>query len=99
MMKNLTFEVNPNHEIITKLNSLRKKDSKLASLMAKQILDNTMIGAGMLSDPKPLVDRIYKIMAHAMDSAEAVAGEQRSQPHREIEDKNTNTESVLKQKP
>ena len=99
LSKNLTFEINPNHEVITKLNALRKKDTKFASLMAKQLLDNTMIGAGMLNDPKPLVDRIYKIMNYAMDSVAEKESTKEAEPVREIEGESESAESILKQKP
>ena len=91
MMKNLTFEINPNHEIITKLNKIRKVDTQFASLMVKQLLDNTLISSGMLQDPKPFIDRIYKIMNHAMEGKENPK-QKSAEPVRELED----DESILK---
>ena len=35
MDQNLTLEINPNHELILKLNELRKTDMKLANLLAR----------------------------------------------------------------
>lgn len=35
MDKNLTMEVNPNHEIIVKLNEMRKTDMAVASMVAR----------------------------------------------------------------
>jgi len=35
MDKNLTLEVNPNHEIIKKLNEMRKTDMSIAALVAR----------------------------------------------------------------
>jgi HSP90 family molecular chaperone len=65
--KNLTFEVNPNHELIIKLNTLRKANPQFASTLMKQLLDNTMLTAGVQTDLKQFVNRINKIMVHTMD--------------------------------
>jgi len=92
MMKNLTFEINPNHELITKLNRIRKIDTQFASMMVKQLLDNTMISSGMLQDPKPFIDRIYKIMNHAMDGKEKAQSKIAEPVREEAEDE----ESILK---
>lgn len=35
MDKNLTLEINPNHEIISKLNEMRKTDMNVAALVAR----------------------------------------------------------------
>jgi len=91
-MKNLTFEINPNHELITKLNRIRKIDTQFASMMVKQLLDNTMISSGMLQDPKPFIDRIYKIMNHAMDGKEKAQSKIAEPVREEAEDE----ESILK---
>lgn len=39
LLKNLTLEINPSHEIIMNLNQLRKQDNKTASLILKLIFD------------------------------------------------------------
>ena len=33
--KNLTMEINPNHELMIKLNQIRKSDAKTATLIAR----------------------------------------------------------------
>jgi len=43
MNKNNTLEINPNHPIIVKLNELRKRDQKRASLLTQQMMDNVML--------------------------------------------------------
>jgi TNF receptor-associated protein 1 len=62
------MEVNPNHEIIRKLNEMRKTDMKIAALVARQILDNTMLSAGMVNDVKSVVTRVNKLILHVFDS-------------------------------
>ena len=47
MNRNNTLEINPTHPIVIKLNSLRKKDSKTAGLIAKQFLDNVLMNSGI----------------------------------------------------
>jgi len=43
--KNLTLEINPNHDLIVKLNRIRKNDQKIATLVARQVLDMSLINA------------------------------------------------------
>ena len=62
------MEVHPNHEIIRKLNEMRKTDMKIAALVARQILDNTMLSAGMVNDVKSVVTRVNKLILHVFDS-------------------------------
>lgn len=45
--KNNTLEINPQHPIVVKLNQLRKKDSKKASTIAKQLMDNVLTLSGI----------------------------------------------------
>lgn len=68
MDKNLTMEVNPNHEIIVKLNEMRKTDMAVASMVARQLLDNTMLSAGMVTDIKEVVGRVNRMILHVFDS-------------------------------
>ena len=68
MNKNLTFEINPNHELIIKLNQTRKINPKFASMLLRQLLDNTMISAGILTDIKQFINRINKIIVHSLDT-------------------------------
>lgn len=68
MDQTLTLEVNPNHEIITKLNEMRKTDMAVASLVARQVMDNTLLSAGMVTDVKSTVNHINKLILHVFDS-------------------------------
>jgi hypothetical protein len=47
MNKNNTLEINATHPIMVKLNKLRKKDSKKASQVAKQVMDNILTVTGI----------------------------------------------------
>jgi molecular chaperone HtpG len=56
------LEVNPRHDIIRKLASLRDGDPDSAALIAEQVLDNALLSAGLLEDPQRIVSRTEKIM-------------------------------------
>jgi len=47
---------------------MRKTDMKIASLVARQVLDNTMLNAGMVNDVKSVVNRVNKLILHVFDS-------------------------------
>jgi TNF receptor-associated protein 1 len=58
------LEVNPAHPLIAQLNALRTSGSDLAPLVAQQILDNSLVAAGFLEDPRTMVNRIYDLLQH-----------------------------------
>lgn len=56
------LEINPAHPLIKKLNGLRTEQPELAGLVARQILDNSLISAGFVEDPRAMVNRIYSLL-------------------------------------
>lgn len=56
------LEINPAHPLIVKLNGLRSGNPELATLIARQILDNSLISAGFVEDPRTMVKRIYSLL-------------------------------------
>lgn len=56
------FEVNTRHKLIKRLSSLREKDSEFAKAIAEQIFDNAIISAGLVANPRVMVERIYHIL-------------------------------------
>lgn len=62
MNKNNTFEINPNHPLIIKLNQLRKKDSKKAAMIAKQMMDNVLAIGSIPYDLQASTKRNLDIM-------------------------------------
>ena len=56
------LEINPSHTLIKRLLTLREEDESLARIVAEQVLDNALIAAGLVQDPRLMVDRIYRIM-------------------------------------
>ncbi len=62
--KNL--EINTGHPLIKDLADLRVKDEGLARLIVEQIHDNAMVQAGLMVEPRTMVDRNYQILARAV---------------------------------
>ncbi len=58
----VNLEINLGHELIKNLSSLKDKDADTAKLVAEQVLDNALISAGYLEDPRDMVSRVYKIL-------------------------------------
>lgn len=66
----VNLEINPRHPLIQSLATLRTAKPGLAARIVEQIYDNAMIGAGLLDDPRPMVERIYSILTEAAQSAD-----------------------------
>lgn len=63
--KNL--EINTGHALIKGLAALKEKDELFAGQVVQQIYDNAMIQAGLLIDPRQMVERSYQILARAVE--------------------------------
>ena len=61
----VNLQLNPRHPLILNLADLRNSNEGLAAKVAEQIFDNAMIAAGLLDDPRPMVERIYQILEEA----------------------------------
>jgi molecular chaperone HtpG len=64
--KNL--EINTGHQLIKQLSLLRGTDEDFAKNIIEQIYDNALIQAGLLVDPRKMVERNYKILERATKS-------------------------------
>ncbi len=64
----LVLEINPKHKILTRLNTLRKDDADnaLAKQAASLLLTNAQIAAGLLIDPKTMMEQSQKILEAAL---------------------------------
>ncbi|MEI7776294.1 MAG: molecular chaperone HtpG, partial [Verrucomicrobiota bacterium] len=56
------FELNPDHGIITGLEQLRHSDEALAKQVAGQLLDNAMVSAGLIEDPRAVFARLNHLL-------------------------------------
>merc|ERR1719461_1802125 len=52
------FEINANHAIMQKLVSLKSTNPKLASLIVDQLFANAMVSAGLVEDPRTILNSI-----------------------------------------
>jgi molecular chaperone HtpG len=57
-----SLEVNTGHPLLKGLLALKEKDAAVAASVAEQILDNAMIQAGLLVEPREMVARTYRIL-------------------------------------
>jgi len=66
------LEINPSHPLIVTLKKLRegKADKGFLQSCVRQIYDNALAEAGLLEDPKQMVDRVYGIMERALRTEE-----------------------------
>ena len=56
------LEINPRHALIKRLAALRGSDEQRAALVAEQVLDNALIGAGLFEDPSAMVKRLTRLL-------------------------------------
>jgi HSP90 family molecular chaperone len=52
------LEINPDHPMIVRLEKVRATDAALAKDVAEQILDNALVAAGLLEDPRAMLARL-----------------------------------------
>ncbi len=60
------LEINPRHEVIRNLARIRETDPALAELAARQLLDNALLSAGLLEDPRDMVKRLNELLGKAL---------------------------------
>ncbi|KAK9878893.1 hypothetical protein WA026_003722 [Henosepilachna vigintioctopunctata] len=61
------LELNPKHIIIKKLHKLTKENPKLAELLAKQLFINSMVGAGLVEDPRVLLVSMNDLLEQVLE--------------------------------
>ncbi len=62
--KNL--EINSHHALLQGLAELKKNDEPFAKSVVEQIYDNAMIQAGLMVEPRSMVERSYEILARVV---------------------------------
>jgi molecular chaperone HtpG len=60
------LEINPDHEVMVKLNDVRKTDAALAGDVAAQLFDNALVAAGLLEDPRAMLTRINSLLGRVL---------------------------------
>ena len=56
------LEINPNHSMIARLEKMRHSDGALAGKIAEQIFDNARVSAGLLEDPREMLNRVNDLL-------------------------------------
>ncbi|MFB3788046.1 MAG: molecular chaperone HtpG [bacterium] len=71
-MAKKSLEFNPDHPILVHLarRLAREKDSELLKLAVEQLYDNALAGAGMMKDPRAMVQRNYAVLERALKTEE-----------------------------
>ncbi|KAK3099368.1 hypothetical protein FSP39_003349 [Pinctada imbricata] len=62
-----TLEINPNHNLIHKLSSLKDDNPELAKLVAEQLYDNAMVNAGLMDDPRIMIGKMNELLERALE--------------------------------
>merc|ERR1712087_99629 len=57
------LEVNASHPIIVGLNSYRHTNPAVADQLTEQLLDNALVSAGILDDPRQMLGRINELLS------------------------------------
>ncbi|HHV65355.1 MAG TPA: molecular chaperone HtpG [Peptococcaceae bacterium] len=62
------LEINSRHPIIKGINQLRLANDPFAAEAAEQLLENAQIAAGLIVDPRNMVNRLYTILERAVST-------------------------------
>ncbi len=63
------LEINTRHPIIMKLNELKTSNPKLAGLVAEQLFANAMVSAGLVEDPRTILQSMNDLLTMALEKA------------------------------
>lgn len=56
------FELNPDHPIVGQIERLRHSNAPLAAQVAAQLLDNALVSAGLIEDPRAVFGRLNVLL-------------------------------------
>ncbi|MEI6351582.1 MAG: molecular chaperone HtpG [Verrucomicrobiota bacterium] len=62
------LEVNPNHPMMVRLGKMREADAALAGKVAEQIFDNARMAAGLMEDPREMLNRVNELLEQLLTS-------------------------------
>lgn len=65
------LEINPSHDLIKSLNTLREKNPALADMLSEQLYDNAMITAGLMDNPMEMVGRLNSLLGKMTEELSA----------------------------
>lgn len=61
------FEINPKHPIIKKLHKLSESEPELAEQLTQQLFYNSMVAAGLVSDPRSLLTGMNDLLTKILE--------------------------------
>ncbi|MGV3531219.1 MAG: molecular chaperone HtpG [Chthoniobacteraceae bacterium] len=61
------LEINPDHAMMVRLEKLRHADSQLAAQIAEQVFDNALVAAGLLEDPRIMLNRMNSLLEKLLE--------------------------------
>ncbi len=68
------LEINPDHAMIVRLEAIRKTDAALAKDVAEQVFDNALVAAGLLEDPRAMLQRLNGLLEKLLAKDGPAAG-------------------------
>ena len=60
------LEINARHAVIVGLDKVRRADAALAVTVAEQLLDNALVAAGLLEDPRAMLGRLNDLLERVL---------------------------------
>ena len=64
-----TLHLNPTHELVRKINILRRKQPELACLIAEQIYYNSLIAAGFVRDARFMLPHLHQLLDKCIEDS------------------------------
>ena len=64
------LEVNPSHPVVKRLFYLKNADAPLALVVAEQMVDNALVAAGLIDDPRAMLPRLNALLERVVGLAE-----------------------------
>ena len=68
------MEINPSHGMMAQLEKTRHQDAELAKQISEQLFDNAMVAAGLLEDPREMVNRMNSLLEKLLAKEAEAAG-------------------------
>lgn len=61
------LEINPDHQIMIRMDKARSTDLVLASQVAEQVFDNALVIAGLMEDPRAMLGRLNALLERVLE--------------------------------
>ena len=63
------MELNPRHVIVSQLHAMKSSNEILATKVAEQLYDNARLAAGMVEDPKTMVNQLNQLLEQVLTAS------------------------------